>query len=99
MNAVNIDLSALNYAFQAKPLLVGGKAMAFYGLRKAGADIDFVISTLDYERLALQYPDHTKDLFGDLCVCVFTSLSFGNASFFLAMTFSRLVQLSRRTSR
>ena len=67
---VKIDLGRLDYTFQAKPLLVGGKAMEFYGLRKAGADIDFVISSPDYEHLALKYPDCTKDLFGDLGVCV-----------------------------
>lgn len=67
---MNIDFSKLNYAFQAKPLLVGGRAMEYYQLRKAGADIDFVIGSEDYERLAKLYPENTKDLFGDLGVCV-----------------------------
>ena len=66
-----IDLSKLNFTFSSKPLLVGGKAMETYGLRKAGADIDFIITAEDYHRLAAQYPDHLKDLWGDLGVCVF----------------------------
>ena len=70
VNDLNIDLSKLNYAFQAKPLLIGGKAMEYYQLRNAGADIDFVICVQDYQQLAEQYPDHTQDLFGDLGVCI-----------------------------
>ena len=65
-----IDFSKINYAFQAKPLLVGGKAMEYYQLRQAGADVDFVISDQDYAQLAKLYPENTKDLFGDLGVCV-----------------------------
>jgi hypothetical protein len=67
---LNVDLSKLNYRFHAKPLLVGGKAMEYYQLRKSGADIDCVIAAQDYERLANLYPENTKDLFGDLGVCV-----------------------------
>ena len=66
-----IDLSLLNFTFSTPPLLIGGKAMEFYGLRKAGADIDFVIRGDDYERLAQQYPGHLKDLWGDLGVCIY----------------------------
>jgi hypothetical protein len=68
---VDIDLSKLHYNFSVKPLLIGGKAMEFYGLRPAGADIDFVIPVEDYLRLAAQYPGCLKDLWGDLGVCVF----------------------------
>jgi hypothetical protein len=66
-----IDLARLNFTFYTKPLLIGGMAMQHYGLRPSGADIDFVITPQDYERLAAQYPDHLKDLYGDLGVCVF----------------------------
>jgi hypothetical protein len=68
---VNINLARLNFTFTTPPLLIGGKAMEFYGLRPAGADVDFVITTRDYDRLVEQYPDHIKDLGGDLGVCVF----------------------------
>lgn len=67
---MNIPLAKLNYTFRTKPLLIGGQAMEFYGLRPAGADIDFVITAADYAALAQQYPDQGKDLWGDLGVCV-----------------------------
>ena len=67
---MNLSLAQLNYTFQTKPLLIGGKAMEYYDLRPAGADIDFVITDADYTALAQQYPDHRKDLWGDLGVCV-----------------------------
>lgn len=67
---MTIDLSPLNYSFQQKPLLIGGQAMQWYGLRPAGDDIDFVITQTDYTLLAAQYPEHTKDLYGDLGICV-----------------------------
>jgi hypothetical protein len=66
-----IDLDKLDFEFTSKPLLIGGKAMEHYGLRKAGADIDFVITAEDYEHLARKYPDNLRDLGGDLGVCVF----------------------------
>ena len=66
-----IDLGKLDFEFTSKPLLIGGKAMEHYGLRKAGADIDFVITTEDYERLACEYPDDLREIGGDLGVCVF----------------------------
>ncbi len=68
---MEIDLAKLHFEFSSKPLLIGGMAMEYYGLRKAGADIDFVITPEDYYRLAAQYPDHLKDLWGDLGVCIF----------------------------
>lgn len=68
---MDIDLQKLNHSFSNKPLLVGGKAMEYYGLRKAGADIDFVAAEEDVVVLIKQYPDRVKDLWGDLGVCPF----------------------------
>jgi hypothetical protein len=68
---IDIDLAKLEYTFHVKPLLIGGKAMEYYGLRKAGNDIDFVVVRADYEALKQKYPDHLKDLWGDLGVCPF----------------------------
>jgi hypothetical protein len=45
--------------------------MEYYGLRQAGADIDFIITREDYSALAARYPGHLKDLWGDLGVCIF----------------------------
>ncbi len=62
---MKIDLRNLQYAFADKPLLIGGKAMEFYGLRKAGADVDFVVSLRDHDGLRRLHPDNVKDLHGD----------------------------------
>ena len=51
-----------------KPILIGGKAMEYYGMRKAGKDIDIVICNEDYQKLAVMYPNERKDLYGDLGV-------------------------------
>ncbi|MEN9563422.1 MAG: hypothetical protein RIR73_1666 [Chloroflexota bacterium] len=67
---MNIDIGKINYTFQTKPLLVGGKAMEYYQLRKAGADIDFIIQSADYEHLAKQYPENRMDVFGDEGICI-----------------------------
>lgn len=66
---MDIDLTKLDYPFKSKPLLIGGKAMEYYGLRKAGADIDFVVTRQDYTALARRYPETLRDLWGDLGVC------------------------------
>ena len=68
---MDIPLEKLAYNFLDKPLLIGGKAMEYYGLRKAGADIDLVISLRDHENLKHQYPNHIKDLAGDIGICEF----------------------------
>jgi hypothetical protein len=68
---MDINIEKLEFSFISKPLLIGGKAMEYYGLRKAGADIDLVISRNDHKRLVEKYPDHVKDLYGDLGVCEF----------------------------
>lgn len=44
--------------------------MEYYGMRKAGADIDLVISGEDYLALAGTYPDNRKDIYGDLGVVI-----------------------------
>jgi hypothetical protein len=66
---IAIDFSPLNYSFIHKPLLVGGMSMEYYGLRKAGADIDLIIHDEDHGKLKLRYPDHVKDLYGDIGIC------------------------------
>ncbi len=68
---MNIGLGKLNYKFKYKPLLIGGKAMEYYGLRKAGADIDLVVHPTDHEVLVDKYPSNIKDLYGDIGVCEF----------------------------
>jgi len=66
---LNIDI--LKYNFKNKPLLIGGKAMEYYGLRKAGLDIDLVIHNEDHKILKEKYPNNIKDLYGDIGICEF----------------------------
>jgi|GEM_PF-243380 len=65
-----INLSLLGISFSAKPLVFGGLAMEYYGLRVRGEDIDFIIADADYQALASMYPAHRKDIWGDLGVRV-----------------------------
>ena len=68
---MQIDWIQLNYKFRHKPLLIGGKAMEYYGLRKAGDDIDLVVHPDDHAALVSRYPANIKDLYGDIGICTF----------------------------
>jgi len=48
-------ISARNLTFTRKPIIIGGKAMEFYGMRK-GADIDLVICNEDYQKNIRKVP-------------------------------------------
>ncbi len=49
---IRIDVEkTFRYSFRDKPIIVGGKAMEYYGLRNAGDDIDLIVSRYDYECL------------------------------------------------
>lgn len=67
---MEIDLSKLKFEFQDKPLLIGGEALEHYGIRKAGNDIDFVVSARDHSRLVAAHPGNLQDIYGDLGVLV-----------------------------
>lgn len=62
---MKIPLNTINHKFIHKPLLIGGQAKEYHGVRKAGIDYDFVVSKEDYESLTNKYPDNLKDLYGD----------------------------------
>ena len=64
------QLEINNLHFTKKPILIGGMAMEYYGMRKAGWDIDLVIHDEDYQQLAINNPDKRKDLWGDLGVVI-----------------------------
>lgn len=66
---MDIPLNKLAYSFKKKPLLIGGKAMEYYGLRKSGEDIDLIATEEDVINLIKIYPTRVKDLWGDLGVC------------------------------
>jgi hypothetical protein len=42
--------------------------MEYYGLRKRGMDIDFIITEEDYNKLADLYPGNKKDIWGDMSI-------------------------------
>jgi hypothetical protein len=65
-----IDLSALGLTFRDKPLIVGGLAMEYYGLRPHGDDIDFIVSDRDYRTARAQYPEYRKDIWADFGISV-----------------------------
>lgn len=60
-----IDLTKLEIAFADKPILVGGAAMEYYGIRKRGDDYDFIVSSRDYRKLEAKHRDCRKDMWGD----------------------------------
>jgi hypothetical protein len=61
-----IDLTCIGITFSSKPIIVGGLAMEYYGLRKCGDDFDLIISNEDYLFLASKYPKRKIDIWGDL---------------------------------
>lgn len=66
VNHVTEMLVSSSLSFMDKPILIGGMAMEYYEMRKAGADIDLIITDNDYQELARKYPNQRKDLYGDL---------------------------------
>jgi len=67
---MKLDFSLLGYSFIHKPLLVGGMAMEYYGLRPAGNDIDLIVHPDDHSALTEKFPDSIRDIYGDIGVCV-----------------------------
>ena len=67
---INEQFPQIGFTFSQKPIVIGGMAMEYYGMRKSGADIDFVIDDYDYQKLSQLYPDKRKDIYGDLGVVI-----------------------------
>ncbi|MDR0302328.1 MAG: hypothetical protein LBI04_08475 [Treponema sp.] len=65
-----INLKELKITFDDKPIIVGGMAMEYYGIRKHGDDIDFIVSNNDYLKLEAQYRNCRKDMWGDFGIRV-----------------------------
>ena len=66
----NEQLLCIDFKFSQKPIIIGGMAMEYYGLRKSGIDIDVVICDSDYQKLSQLYPEKRKDIYGDLGVII-----------------------------
>lgn len=56
---MDIGIQKIPYKFKDYPLVVGGKAMEYYGLRKAGNDIDLILSERDFTELLKILPENT----------------------------------------
>ena len=62
------NLFCIDFNFSEPPVIVGGRAMEFYDLRKSGEDIDLIVTDKDYQLLSERFPDNRKDIWGDLGV-------------------------------
>ena len=62
-NKILKGLKLTNYKFEKKPLVVGGLAMEYYGLRKTGHDYDYMVSKKDWKKLKKLHPKKIN-LFG-----------------------------------
>jgi hypothetical protein len=56
-------ISLTKYKFKNKPLVLGGLALEYYGIRKTGHDYDYMVSPSDWKILKNKYPDQVN-LFG-----------------------------------
>ena len=69
---VQSKLVVLKHQFSIPPIIIGGLAMEYYGIRKSGEDIDLVINDDDYQNIAQLYPEKRKDIYGDFGVVLET---------------------------
>jgi hypothetical protein len=58
-------IKSTNYLFINKPLVVGGLALEYYGIRNSGPDYDYMISSADWKQLKKLFPDKTNFLKGN----------------------------------
>jgi len=70
IDKINGQLLQVDFEISQKPIIIGGMAMEYYGLRKSGIDIDIVICDSDYQKLSLLYPEKRKDIYGDLGIII-----------------------------
>ena len=56
-------LKLAKYNFKKPPLVIGGLALEYYGIRKTGHDFDYVVSPVDWKILKKLHPDKIN-LFG-----------------------------------
>ena len=56
-------INITEYEFKKPPLVLGGLAMEYYGLRKTGHDYDYMVSKSDWIKLKKKHPK-SVNLFG-----------------------------------
>ncbi len=70
VTTISKKLTTHNFKFSKAPIVIGGMAMEYYGIRKSGADIDLVICDEDYQKLSNEFPNERKDIYGDLGIVI-----------------------------
>ena len=69
-----ISKNIRNFRLENKPVLISGRALEYYDIRRPDeqydADYDFIVSQRDYETLKETYPNNLRDIYGDLGVTV-----------------------------
>ncbi len=65
---MDIEIFRIPYKFLDYPLVIGGKAMEYYGLRKAGDDIDLILSERDFDILQEEMPENVGTMDIDHCI-------------------------------
>ncbi len=68
IRSIGGKLRTAGLVFSRKPIVIGGMAMEYYGIRKSGPNVDLVVAGADYDALADRFPERRVDLSGDLCV-------------------------------
>jgi hypothetical protein len=64
LNRILQGIRDTNYLFINKPLVVGGLALEYYGIRNSGPNFDYIVSSKDWNNLKKAFPDKIN-LFGD----------------------------------
>ena len=64
------ELDERKLLFEKKPIIIGGMAKEYYGIRKTGLDIDLIICDEDYNRISEKYPVNRKDIWGDFGIVI-----------------------------
>lgn len=67
---LGFSLDEVRYSFDAKPILIGGKALEYYGGRDSGNDYDFVVCSDDYKNINGLNPVLKKAMDGDLGIAI-----------------------------
>ncbi len=63
---MKVPLHIIDYSFKHQPIVIGGHAMMYYGLRKAGMDVDLVVANEDFTDLWARFPHRKVEKFGEI---------------------------------
>ncbi len=63
---MKVPLHIIDYSFKHQPIVIGGYAMMYYGLRKAGQDVDLVVAKEDFSDMWTRFPHRRVEKFGEI---------------------------------